>query len=178
MAGEDKIDFSGWQEMRARVKAAASRRARVKVGVLSSAGQHGGIHMADLAAVHELGSGPIPERSFIRRTLDLRSADINKFTARVAGAFVEDTMDLDDALGLLGQFVVAAIRRTITTEQVVPRLDESEAGRRTIARKGSSVTLVDTAQLLNAISYEVEGAAMSSSSSADEPAPPSTEMEP
>lgn len=160
MAKGGKIDLRGWNKLYAKVRAAAAQDARVKVGVFGSAGMHdGGISMVNLAAVHEFGSPArgIPERSFLRRTFTLREEDIKKLTAKITKKFVEGTLELDQALGLMGQWMVAAVRNTITSKQVVPRLEESAAGRRTIKRKGSTTTLVDHSQLINAISYQVVG---------------------
>jgi len=154
------VNLKGWKQLRAKVRAAMAEGAKVKVGVLASSGQHeSGISMVELAAIHEFGSpaAHIPERSFIRRTFELRRDDIKKQTSRIAVSYLKAKIELSEALGLLGTFVSTAIKNTITSEQVVPRLAESEAGRRTIKRKGSHVTLVDQGQLLNAISWKVEG---------------------
>ena len=154
-------DISKFVGLLTRLRAASAGGARVKVGVLASAGSHPGsnISMVELAAIHEFGSpaAGIPERSFIRRTLELQRAEIIAMTRRISEAFLRERVTLQQGLGLLGLFLANAVRHTITSEQVVPRLAESAAGRRTIARKGSHVTLVDHAQLLNAISYEVVG---------------------
>lgn len=169
-----KVDLRVWKELRARVLAAAASDSRVKVGVMASAGHHAesGITMAELAAVHEYGSpaNSIPERSFLRKTLDLKAQEIKAKMREVTQAYVEDRISLAQALGLVGQWMVTQVRLTITSQQVRPRLDESEAGRRTIEKKGSSVTLVDTGQLLNSISYEVEseGAAPDEGAGAEE----------
>lgn len=154
-----KTDIADWKALRARVKTLAAKNAKVKVGVLALAGANpDGVSLVEIAAVHEYGSptAGIPQRSFIRRTMDLREEDLRKLMHRISVAYVSDKIDLDTALGILGQFLAAAVKNTIVSEQVVPQLIESPAGRRTIARKGSHVTLVDHAHLLNAISYEAE----------------------
>ena len=156
--GGSKIDLHKWQELRAQVRKTAAGGAKVKVGVLGSAGQHpSGISMVELAAIHEFGSpaAGIPERSYIRRTMDLKHDAVESMVRRTAAAYLKGKVELAQALGLLGQFLVAQVKNTITSEQVVPKLEDSEAGRRTIKRKGSHVTLVDHGQLLNAISYEI-----------------------
>lgn len=160
MDKQPKVDLRVWKELRARVLAAAAEGSRVKVGVLASAGHHAdsGITMAELAAVHEYGSpaNGIPERSFLRKTMDLRAQETKEKIREVTRAYVEGRVTLAQAMGILGQWTVAQVRLTITSQLVRPRLDESEAGRRTIEKKGSSVTLVDTGQLLGSISYAVE----------------------
>lgn len=133
-------------------------RAYVKVGVIASeAGtEDGGIGLAELAAVHEFGSPEvgIPERSFIRRTF-ANAPWLPSFTAKLAKAVITGGMPVARALAILGTKGAQEVKATIVDERVTPRLEDSDAGRRTIARKGSSVTLVDTARLVNGISYEV-----------------------
>lgn len=159
MAGKEKIDTAAWVKLRERL-GQVKHAGRVKVGVLASAGPVPGeaFTMAELAAVHEFGSpaAHIPERSFLRRTFDLRRRDIHKLVENVTEHFVEGTYSIDQALGVLGEWMVAAVRNTIVSRQVVPRLEESEAGRRTIARKKSTLTLVDTGRLLSSIAWEKE----------------------
>lgn len=135
--------------------------AHVKVGVLSDQ-EHGddAIGNVELAATHEFGSpaAGIPERSFIRRALAWNSGPwLPSFTAKLVARVVAGQLDELKALEILGQRCVAEVRRTITAGLVEPRLEDSAAGRRTIARKGSSKTLVETGQMLNSISYEVFG---------------------
>lgn len=159
---EANVDLSIWEKLRDRVKKAAAAGAKVRVGVLGSAGVHpnSDITMVELAAVHEFGSpaAGIPERSFIRKTMAIRRDEVQAMTRRVAAAYLKGKVDLSQGLGILGQYLSSQIKHTITDELVTPRLSESAAGRRTIARKGSSVTLVDHGHLVNSVSYEVVGA--------------------
>lgn len=156
-------DDGAWKKLRKKVIEIAARDAHVKVGVLAEKGadnEHGddGITMVELAAIHEFGSpaAGIPERSFIRATFAANTDGLEKITGRLAKAVLAERMSVAQALGLLGTWGVAEIKKFIATQQVRPRLDESEAGQRTIARKGSSVTLVDTGRLINAIQHKVE----------------------
>ena len=167
-------DLSGWRKIRASIKEAAARNARVKCGVLSTAGMHeSGISLAELAIIHELGAPGVglPARSFVGKTMELRDKDLRDFIAKVVASYVEDRITLNQALAILGQWVVAAIKNTITSEQVTPP-DKPE----TIARKAKKghngqapVTLVDTGQLINAISYEVVGGPSGTAEHAPEP---------
>jgi hypothetical protein len=160
MSAKSRVNLAAFRRLHARVKAAAAAKTKLKIGVLTGSGTEPGseITLVELAAIHEFGSpaAGIPERSFLRKTFQLQREEVKAMTEKLAKRFLEDKIELNDALGLLGQWLVARVRETITSQLVTPRLSESEAGRRTIKRKGSSVTLVDTGHLINAISYEIE----------------------
>jgi hypothetical protein len=162
MSAKSRVNLAAFRRLHARVKAAAAAKTKLKIGVLTGSGTEPGseITLVELAAIHEFGSpaAGIPERSFLRKTFQLQREEIKAMTEKLAKRFLEDKIELNDALGLLGQWLVARVRETITNQLVTPRLSESEAGRRTIKRKGSSVTLIDTGHLINAISYEIKGA--------------------
>jgi hypothetical protein len=148
-----------WDELLAR--AHKLHNAYVKVGILESKGA-GEMHRTDggdaltlveIMAVHEIGSsdGRIPERAPIRTTFLVRAKDeLVAMQTKLARAIVTDGMDPIKALKLLGTWSAAAVKRTITEEDLPPPLRAS-----TIARKGSTKPLVDTGLLKNSISFEV-----------------------
>jgi len=149
---DTKVDLSKMQALRDRIKEIQARDAKVRVGVFSSAGVHPGteISMASLAAAHEFGSekAHLPERSFLRATFRAKKAEGIALCGKLCKAFIEDRITLQQALGLLGEWGVSRVRDFIRTNQVRP--PDTQA---TMDRKGSTVTLVDTGQLVNAISY-------------------------
>lgn len=149
-----KDNHKVWDELRRKLKKAGKAGAVVKVGVLASAGAHDGdISMVELAAIHEFGSpaAGIPERSFIRSTFRNNRELLAKFLLRTAKAVLSDKLSVEDALGQLGLWAVSQIKRTITAHDIPPPLKAS-----TVARKGSTKPLVDTGQLVNSISWEVD----------------------
>lgn len=149
------VDDRVWRKIRKRIPGIA--RAKVKVGVVGSdaTSSHGQLSNAELAAIHEFGApaAGIPARSFLRATFEQQADEYRAILARLAEALLKDTITLDRALDLLGTWGAGAVKATITQGRVVPRLQDSAAGRRTIARKGSSQTLVDTGQLVNSITW-------------------------
>lgn len=151
------LDDRVFRELRAKIGKLAEE-AHVRVGVLAE-DKHGeeGVSMVELAAIHEFGSPSrnIPERSFIRSTFHSRREDLQRILVRLARAIVGDRMEPREALGILGLWAATAVKKQITGRLVVPRLEETDAGRRTIRRKGSDVTLVDTALLVNAITWQI-----------------------
>lgn len=153
-SGDVKIDDSRWRKLLAGVK--GMDRAHVRVGILASKGgrsRHSDsspLSLVDIAFIHEYGSGPIPERSFIRSTFT-NAPWLASFTAALAKKVVTDGMSLRQALSILGERSVAEVRRTVTEGAGVPPPLKPA----TIARKGSDRPLVDTGRLMNALSYEV-----------------------
>lgn len=155
------VDDRVWRKLRKRLPGIATMK--VKVGVVGAGGQeaHGALTNAELAAIHEFGAprAGIPARSFIRATFEQQADEYRAVLGRLAGALLEDKITVERALDILGTWAAAAIKATITQGRVRPRLQESAAGRRTIARKGSSQTLVDTGQLVNSITWaRIDGA--------------------
>jgi hypothetical protein len=141
----------------------------VRVGVLESKGGNephpvenadgtpgsSTITMVELAAIHEFGSpaANIPERSFLRRTFAARNPELQVLMGRLAKGIIAGKIGPEQAAHLLGQWSVAQVRKTITSEHIPPPLQPA-----TIARKGSDRPLVDTGRLLGAINYEIDSA--------------------
>ncbi len=138
---------------------------KVHVGVLAAKGgnathANSGMTLVELAATHEFGSsdGHVPERSFIRSTLYVRSAQaLAEKIEAAAKLVIAGKLEAKRALELLGTFAASEIKNTITMnesdgygEYPYPPLADS-----TIAAKGSSVPLIDTGQLKNSITYAV-----------------------
>lgn len=132
----------------------------VKIGVLSDNAQEDrdGITLAQLAAVQEFGAknaGPlknieIPERSYIRSTMDEQRRALNAFTDKLIVQVMLGQFNVKRALGILGEFIQAKIQRKITILKDPPNAP------RTIAEKGSSNPLIDTGRLRQSIRYETK----------------------
>ena len=159
MPGDDVI----WRKLYKR--AIEMRTIRAHVGVLASKGgsaRHKGseLTVVELAAVHEFGTGDghVPERSFIRSTFFVRVADkLKQVVAAITRAILEKDMPVRSGIGQLGAWGAAEVKNTITQNEAdsygpysYPPLADS-----TIARKGSTVPLIDEGQLLNAVTWEV-----------------------
>lgn len=145
-----KIDDHVWRALRKRAVELA--RAYAKVGIVGTAAtaDHGGSSNVEIAIAHELGTATIPRRSFIRQAMRQRPAEFRALAARLARAFIFGRMSVEQVMGLLGAWGAGAIKATITTTGTFAPLSP-----RTIARKGSSRPLVDTAQMLNSVSWIV-----------------------
>lgn len=143
MALTAKIDTTGWDALRARVF--GLRRKNLGLGIFGNG------ELATIAATHEYGSddGVIPERSYIRATLNGDREEFTRVIARLSGQLMAGTIDAERALGILGEFGVKMIKRRIRSN-IPPPLKPA-----TIARKGSSVALIDTGRLWNAITWRI-----------------------
>jgi hypothetical protein len=137
-----------------RTLAALGPLGRVTLGVQGDKGQafHQGSDatVADIAYYHELGLG-VPERSWLRAWIDENQAMILEDSRDAMKQVILGKLTRQRALGVLGVKWSAAIKQRIRDGQVQPALDQT-----TIDRKGSSTPLLDTAQLLSAITYLAE----------------------
>lgn len=140
------------------------KAASVTVGVFGEKGdkphksEDGGppLTMAEIAELHEFGIG-VPERSFIRSYVDSHNAQIMRvFLEQMKAAMVRSIRTgkpITDAekkkiLDRVGLKMVGDIQGRISAGDIQPPLDE-----KTVARKGSSIPLIDTGQLRSSISH-------------------------
>lgn len=156
------VKKEGWKKLLQRVKRVGD--AKVAIGVLADRGGEeihtgkGNITLLELAAIHEFGSpaAHVPERSFIRGAFDdpeyrdeLRAAE------KQAAKLYINGKPLEACLELIGMAAVAVIRRRITAHIPPPLKPETIKRKTRKDGKTGDVPLVDTGQLINAISYEV-----------------------
>jgi hypothetical protein len=116
--------------------------------------QSGGSWPKTLGAVatyNEFGApnAGIPERSFIRWTHDEKRDKWSEETARLKKLVVSGKMGVGKALGVIGLMIQADIQLRIASNVPPPNKPE------TLARKESSVTLINTSQLRTSIHYAV-----------------------
>jgi phage gpG-like protein len=91
----------------------------------------------------------IPARPFISLALENHKAELQKGFERIGRGVLEDKLEARQALGLMGESVVGAIKTQIA-DGVPPSNAES-----TKERKRSSVPLIDKGQLRSSVSYQV-----------------------
>ncbi len=128
----------------------------LQVGIVQGKGAEekteGGFTLAEVGAAHEFGTKNIPERSFIRRTLEEKRVKIKDTFRRAATAVVKRNISPENALNQLGSYLAGEIQATIKSgPPIPPPLHPS-----TIARKKSSRPLVDTGRLNQSISWRVK----------------------
>lgn len=91
----------------------------------------------------------IPERSFIRRTVDEKENDILKFKNERIDKMIDGNMTAIEYLNELGKYMVELTKETLI------KLDSPKNHPFTANQKGSSNPLIDTGKLLESISYEI-----------------------
>lgn len=151
--GKTTLNDRVWRALRDRLRGVAKKR--VKIGWLDDGSQHDDISMAELAAIHEHGTedGSIPAREPLRRTFeeDDGREDTKRMTERLARQVVAEKVDVDQALGILGDWGANQVKRRIKMG-LWPPLKPA-----TVAAKGSSAPLIDTGALVNAVNWVVVG---------------------
>lgn len=130
---------------------------RIEVGVLEKDGAQ--VHKSttgeepvtviQVAAWHEFGTEDIPARSFLRAYVDENQARLRAMLSALAVSVATGKRTKADALEILGAKMVGEIQARIAAG-IDPPLSPA-----TIARKGSSVPLIDTGQLRSSISFRV-----------------------
>lgn len=143
MAVTTNINTTVWDAMMRRLKRGGPKK--IAVGIFGDG------ELAVIAATHEYGNddGTIPERSYLRSTIVEKRRQINQHMKRVAQAMLGLGLTQDQALGLVGEFAVNAVKAKIRSN-IPPGLKPA-----TIDRKGSSIALIDTGRMLNSVTYKV-----------------------
>lgn len=151
----------GWDKLRSLLK--QMKKSYVKVGVFGE-GEPRDDHQSNvaLALIHEFGSpaANIPERSFLRSTIDLNKATyMGILKAKLLPSVLENQLSFLAALDRLGAKAAADVKSRIRNNEIRPP-DAYETIQRKRAKgrsTGEPVTLVDTGQLLNSITWQVVG---------------------
>lgn len=123
----------------------------------SQLSEDGDATIAEIGYFHEYGTTTedgevhIPERSFLRDYIDENEALNNKRLTKLFQKVISSkgTFSAQTALNQFGLHAVGEIQKRIS-DGIEPELDD-----RTIARKGSSVPLIDTGLLRSSITHQL-----------------------
>jgi len=128
-----------------------SKDGSVDVGILTGEGQHkdSDLTVATIGFFHEFGTVGVPERSFIRSTINGKSKEIKKVARAQFKLVLNGKTTNEKGLGILGAFTAGLIQQTFTSN------DWPANSETTVTLKGSSKPLIDTGQLRQSISYKV-----------------------
>jgi phage gpG-like protein len=142
----------GWKDLQKRIK--EFKKAVIKVGVQTNAGlNEDGTPIVKYAAYNEFGTihegGNIPERSFIRET----AKKYNNWNKEVDEAYTSVIDGKDTPFAAIAK--VGIIARDDIKQAITDGIDPENAPA-TIAKKGSSKTLIDTGALRNSINYKFD----------------------
>lgn len=172
-----------WKKLQARLRP-LTKQPRAEVGVVGeqASEDHGGITMAELAAVHEYGSpkNGIPERSFIRSTLESNASEYATLLRPLLRQLLDGKISVKKLLSIWGAKASSDIRaRLLRGAPLSPALSKRTLAARkarALARQQSGEApgklrssdgrflslknvglrpLVETGQLVAALSWEV-----------------------
>lgn len=150
--GVTTVDIDrGYRKALAEMGLIGRSRPFVKVGIQSDAGNYpeGGPSVADVATFNEFGTSRIPERSFIRSTMDKQRPALLVMNRKLFFEMSAGRMSTRRALNILGLKITSEIKKTITRLKTPPNAPS------TIRRKGSSNPLIDTGQMRQSIRHEI-----------------------
>ena len=109
------------------------------------------VTLGEVAAIHEFGcpARNIPERSFLRATIEKQSDEIKSEIENEINSFLRSGTNGIDVANAISKNVLNRVQERIL-EGIDPELSE-----KTIERKGHDKQLIDTEQLFDAIKSEV-----------------------
>jgi phage gpG-like protein len=142
----------GWERIKRDLGSAVARAVRVGVQGPEGAAVHDdsdGLTNAQLAAIHEFGTATVPERSFIRATIEAHGREYERILGAEAAKIIAGRSTVERSLTLLGMRVEGDMKATIEAG-IPPPLAPV-----TVAAKGSSQPLIDSGQLRNSITSKV-----------------------
>jgi hypothetical protein len=119
----------------------------VKVGFMAGALYPDGTPVASVAFWNEFGTATSPPRPFFRQMVADKSPN---WPRRMAALAKSTDFDGPKVLGLMGESAAGSLQESINLFST-PKLAPS-----TVARKGFDKPLIDTADMLRAVTYKVE----------------------
>ena len=143
----------GYKKWIREMKNVAKNSPGLWVGVFGDPNGRGDEELLTIALVHEFGSPKmnVPARSWLRASFDKYEKQWMALLLRLLKLVDKGKLTLRNAVELVGQQMVADIRRHIRSG-IPPPLKPA-----TIARKGSTLPLVDSGRFINSITYQVRG---------------------
>lgn len=143
-----KMDTTGLRLLKKKLK-----KVKIKVGLPKGTPNHkSGVSIIEIGTIHEFGSDArhIPERSFIRSTMNEQKANYFKLAQAQGVKIIEGTQSIDKSTETLGIWGQREIIKKFRDNDWAPNAPF------TVALKGSSTPLIDTGQLRQSITWSVE----------------------
>ena len=136
------------------------KKSKLEVGFFESAIYPDGTPVAYVAAIQEFGypAGNIPSRPFFRNAIS-KNDGWKQLATKAMNAVVEGRMELNQALNQMGLKMAADVKDSITDGSYEAlkqsTLDARQSRKRT--QGVASKPLIDTAQMLQSVTYAVKG---------------------
>jgi hypothetical protein len=144
------VKDKGWNKIRKELTTRVRKSLVVGVPESKNAAPYGdGVSIVEVATWNHFGTRTIPARPFISGPIEANKDAIAAMIRRLQKGVFEFKVTQDDALKLLGERVRSYILADIKAGFPPPNADS------TIDRKGSDTPLIDMAQLVGSITYEV-----------------------
>lgn len=144
-----RLNFSGGEQvedMLAKIIKQAQEVGTLKVGFLEGSTYPDGTSVPTVAAFNEFGTTKMPPRPFFRTMILEKSPNWGKSLGNIARA---QNYDVARTLALMGEGIGGQLQQSIVKYSAVPLADS------TVARKGFAKQLIDTANMVNSVGYEV-----------------------
>ena len=141
--GAEIVDH-GWKEIQKNIK--TLQKTDIKVGLIG--GKADG-HVIEYAGYNEFGTSRIPSRPFMRQTFEENES---RMSAAIGAAYasIQGGASVYPEVNKIGLLYKGLIQRMIGSN-MPPGLKP-----KTIARKGSSKSLIDTGRMRQSIDFEVK----------------------
>ena len=136
------------------------KKSKIEVGFFESAKYPDGTPVAYVAAIQEFGypAGNIPSRPFFRNAIS-QNDGWKPLATKAMSAVVEGRIELNQALNQMGLKMAADVKDSITDGSYEAlkqsTLDARQSRKRT--QGVASKPLIDTAQMLQSVTYAVNG---------------------
>jgi len=112
------------------------------------------ISVVEIANFHEFGLG-VPERSFLRDTLDINRNKYNAIAKEMKTEIALGKMSNEKALSVIGEKIKADCQVRIS-DGIPPPLSDETIKNKTVNGRTGKTPLIDTGQLRQSITYVVE----------------------
>ena len=151
-SGNVTVRDMGWNRIKGNIRDLDGKG--VKVGIVArdanKKGADGDTDVIDYAMFQEFGTEHIPSRPFMRRAADTGEPKFHKAARAIAKEMVMGRVNVDQAVGSIGQWFVQHIQGTIrrASTWAVPLSPT------TVRKKKSTAPLIDHAVMVNTISWE------------------------
>jgi hypothetical protein len=144
-----QLNFSGGEALKTKLQEILDKTGKtavVKVGFLEGSTYPDGTAVPMVAALQEYGTATIPSRPFFRNMIAAKSPNWGKSLGNIAQA---NEYDMDKTMALMGEGIGSQLQQSIVQFNSVPLADS------TVAQKGFSKQLIDTAVMVNSVGYQV-----------------------
>lgn len=154
----------GWKRIKADLNKAQAGQSFVVVGLLGKAHNRRDsdpVTNVEIGVIHEYGApnAGIPERSWMRRTFDLKRDEYVKLIGKLYDGVLRGKLDLEHALELLGAKYSAEVKNTVTRGAPIPPPNAPATAKRKAEKssgaRGPMRTLIDSARMIGSVSWQV-----------------------